>query len=59
MFGNKRARVGEEMIATTFYMDLLCDTLPENESDESMSNVAILEHARPAPVIYATSLLMW
>ena len=34
VFGNKRARVGEEMIATTFYMDLLGDALPEIEPDE-------------------------
>ena len=39
VFGNKRTRVGEEMSATTFLMDLLGDILPENESDELMFNI--------------------
>ena len=58
VFGNKRTRVGEEMIATTYYMDLLGDTLPEIESDELMFNISLSEPVRPAPVIEATSLLM-
>ena len=33
-FANKRTKVSEEMVATTFYMDLLGDTLKEIESDE-------------------------
>ena len=59
VFGNKRTRVGEEMIATPFYMDLvLGDTLPEVESDEFMFNISLPELDHPAPVIDATSLLM-
>jgi hypothetical protein len=58
VFGNKRTRVGEEMIATTFYMDLLGDTLPEIESDELMLNISLPEHVHPDPIIDATSLLI-
>ena len=57
-FGSKRSRTTEEMIATTFYMDLLGDTLPEIESDELLFNITTPSPARPAPAIYATALLM-
>ena len=59
VFGNKRTRFGEEMIVTTFYMDLLGDALPEIESDdELMFNISLPEPARPTPGIDATTLLM-
>ena len=58
MFGNKRTRFGEEMIATTVYMDILGNALPEIESDELMFNISLPESARPTPGIDATSLLM-
>ncbi len=58
MFAGKRARVGEEMVATTFYHELLAYTLPEIKSDELTLNVTLQELARPTPIIDATALLM-
>jgi hypothetical protein len=58
-FGNKRARVGEEMIATTFYKNLLGNTLPlEIDSDELMFNITLPAPDRPPPILDATTLLM-
>jgi hypothetical protein len=57
-FGSKRSRTTEEMIATTFFMDLLGGTLPEIELDELLFNITTPTPTRHAPAIDATALLM-
>jgi len=57
-FGSKRSRTTEEMIVTTFYKDLLGDTLPDIVSDELLLNTSTLTPTRKAPAVDATALLM-
>ncbi len=63
-FGSKKSRTTEEMVATTFYKDLLGDILPEIKSDELSFNIYNDTRTRsPSPrsrcnrVINATSLI--
>jgi len=57
-FGSKKWRTTEEMLATTFYKDLLGDTLSEIESDELSFDITTPAPARSVPVVDATALLM-
>jgi len=57
-FSCKRTRVSDEMVATTFYMDLLADALQEMESDELLFNISFPSPTRPVPIVNATQMLM-
>jgi len=57
-FSSKRSRVAEEIIATTFYKDLLGDALREIDSDELLFNISLPAPARPTTVVDATAILM-
>jgi len=57
-FSSKRPRVTEEIIATTYYKDLLGDDLHEIDSDGLLFNISLPAPARPATVSDATAILM-
>jgi hypothetical protein len=57
-FANKRTRVSAEMVATTFYMDILEDALKEMESDVLLFVVSTPSPTRHVSIVNATDMLM-